>query len=109
MWVKISGKLRWAWTTKPPPRGRRRQRAASQFHRREDLRRARDADAVQLTQVVDADARQATGAARPIQDGRGQFERVGAAATVSEDRGNQLVVAETGGAEPYELLARPVG
>ena len=89
--------------TKPPSRGRRRQRASSQLHRREDLRRTRDADAVQLTQVVDADARQAAGPARSIQDGRGQFERVGAAAAVSEDRGNQLVVAEAGGAEPYSF------
>jgi hypothetical protein len=84
------------------------QRAPANLHGSHQLGGARAADAWKTTQLVGRATRQPVHTADDRQDGVGQLEDTGVRTAVSEDDGEQLVVAQAAHADAIELLARPI-
>ena len=84
------------------------QRAPANLHGSHQLGGASAPDAREPAQLVGRAARQPVHPADHRQDGIGQLEGTGMRTAMTEDDGEQLVVAQAARADPIELLARPI-
>ncbi len=84
------------------------QRPPSEFHRRQQPRRPRLPDARDPAQLVDADPQQPLHFARRLDHVLRHDQRAARPRAGAEHQRDQLVVAERFGADPRQLLARPI-